>query len=248
MKKIIIMLLFVFILQFSLVSAWVSSDIGQRGIEVNITNNTITIGGYQIVPWIDGTPVLVTSPELFINKIVNSTGANITCEAVSVPIIINGTYSGVNQTITPGYNYNVNYLMDIPFIPYINQSITNQTSTNPSNLFCISESKYLECNNLQNSYRISWDNCRDDLKENEGFKSNYSTCATSLSTCQSERASATAQVTTLTDEAIKTKNSKWVWGIGGIILGIFGTLYVKGHIGRPKVRNPEGNYNKEQSA
>ena len=130
MRKIFLISAFMLLFSFSLISAY--GPVGEKGISVEVVNGTIKVVGYSVVQDWNGLNTKVTLDNFFINKVTGY--INNTCEAVSVPIIINGTYSGVNQTITPNVITASPYYADIPFI--------GQNITNASTLFCIDQTKY----------------------------------------------------------------------------------------------------------
>jgi hypothetical protein len=234
MKNLIIILSLALVLQFSLISAIGTPDItrpnGESGIVVQIQDNTINISGYTITL---GT--FVNLDYFPISKVSNPLGATVSCNQRNV--------TDGNTTVISYENctYNANYIIDIP-IPIISQN-----ETNISSLLCLSQEKYDECLTLKAQYGAGLDACTIAKNINDGAVANYSTCALSLNTCQSERSTATSQVATLTTDAANTKNQKWIFGVVGIAAGIFGTLYFKGFLGKPRIRSPDESFNRSGS-
>lgn len=237
----------IILLLLSVSFVYALGPVGEKGITVQVQNNTITIGGYTIVQDPStGINIKVTSDNLFINKVSSSTGLNITCNSVNIPVIENGTYNGNNQSIIPGYNFSVNYLIDIPF--------TSQNITNQSNLFCISQEKYEQCITEKAQYSTGMNSCTESKKDIKDVSSNFTTCSTNLQTtstslqiCNSDKDSADKKVTDMETKIKDTQNQRYIWaGIAGVLC-ILGTLYFKGHIGGPKAHDPEQNFNRTQA-
>jgi hypothetical protein len=242
MKKIILMFLFVLIFQFSLISAY--GPVGENGITINITNGVLDIIGYTVIQNpATGLPIIFRNSNLLINETTSSTGLSISCNPINVPMIVNGVYNGTNTTVIPGYIFNQTYLADIPLTF---QNIANKT--NISELYCITMDKYDACINEKAKYAAANDLCNAMNQNISASVGNYNQCSSSLSSCQTERNTATTQVTTLTDDAEKKKNQKWLIGLVCLAAGYFGALWNKGFIGKPKVRNPDESYNRGQSA
>lgn len=209
---------------------------GEGGINLTLTDNKITADGYTCTNSGPG-GIIDYSYNKWITKIDENINSTVSCNFTDVTF--NQSWTNYSQYC----KYNIYYNHPLIFL-YNMSNVTSQSVITDIDTLDRLES----CIGLQNSYRVSWDLCEKLKKEAIGFEGNYTTCSTSLYTCQTERSTATTQVTTLTAEAEKTKNQKWVWGIIGCVLGILGTLYNKGYLGKPKVRNPDESYNRGQSA
>lgn len=242
MKKLLIILLSLSILQLSLISSL--GPVGEKGITVQIQNDTITVSGYTIVQDPNGANIKVTSDNLFINRITNSTGISIIVDNVTVPIILNDTYNGTNETRIPGYRYNVNYLIDIPF--------TSQNITNQSSLFCVSQSQYETCLADKLAFNAGLNSCVADKKTMTDTSSNFTNCQkdlqtsqTSLQICNSDKGNANNKIADMEKKQKDTSNQIWFVGIGALVGGSALTYFLtnKGI----KMRDPENNFNRTQA-
>lgn len=241
-KLLLIVFLSALIIQLAPISAL--GPVGEKGITVQIINGELVIQGYTIVQDPStGLSIKAVSDNLFINKAVSQPISTIVCNSVDVPMVtVNTTWNGTTQPVTPSGIFNTNYSRDIPFIGQ------NTTNTSSYSLFCISQEKYESCLNDKNLIEGNYRALVEINAKSNTTNLECNAAYTNLGTCQSEKSTIQAQVTTLTDEKEKTKNQKWVYGLVGLAAGIFGTLWSKGFIGKPKVRDPGESYNRGQAA
>lgn len=240
----IIYLSIILLLSISFVSAL--GPVGEKGITVQVQNGTIIISGYTIIQDPStGVNLKVTSDNLFINRVANSTGPIISCESIIVPIL-NGTYwDGSNRTITPSYNFTENYQIDLPF--------TSQNITNQSSLFCLSQDQYNQCLADKASYNAGLNSCVADKNKMNDVSNNFTTCQdtlrstqTSLQICNSAKDTTAQTITDMTQKQKDTSNQIWIVGALCLAAGVGATMYYKGHWGN-KNKDPDDNFNRTQA-
>lgn len=236
MKKLIFLLLFLSILQLSLISA--IGPVGENGLDITVKNNTIEVKGYTIVaapPY--GVPTkFISANPLFVNTLSESLGGVQTCATYN--------YTSGNETISTPVNctYSVNYAKELAFITNItNQSITTITDTS-------TQSKYEQCILERAQYQTTYNNCLDGKNQLANYETNYTSCKEQLSNCQNQLTTSQTTVTTMTKEKEDNKNQPWIFGIVGLAVGILGSLFYTGKIGGTRVKHPEENFNRGQAA
>jgi len=229
------------ILLFSVSFVSALGPVGERGISVEVKNGTINVIGYTIVQNPDGIsgPLKITSNNLFINQTTSSTGINIMCNSVSVPLIINGTYNGSNETVTPGYNFSESFLKDISF--------TSQNfSGNQSALFCISQDQYDQCLEEKADFRSWYNTCEKSKDGMDDTSTNYTTCRESLQTANTNLQIANAAKETVSEKVTEmetaqkdAENQKWIFAVVAAGLTFVAMMIYTGKWGTNKVKTPD---------
>lgn len=216
----------------------------ERGIELIIHNSSLTMRSYVIVyESTSATYQKVFFPSPSATEILPITGS---CEAVNYTVCDSVCTTNHTETVTPNFNYSI--LLEKNYFESTNASGINSTTLAEllSKLDIITN--YTSC---LNDKAIIEGNYRALVEINNVTKTSSADIqqiSTNLGACQSEKATLQSQITTLTDEKEDTKNQKWVYGIVGAAFGVFGTLWSKGFIGKPKVRDPGESYNRGQAA
>lgn len=115
------------------------------------------------------------------------------------------------------------------------------------------KTQYDTCIVEKGKFDMGWNNCRIDLEKYTG--ANATVCKDRLDTCNLtlkqkdiDISAKDEKITSLQTESEGTKNSKWIYGIGGVILGILGLLFYQGKLGRgvPRERSMS-EFNKGQA-
>jgi len=130
-------------------------------------------------------------------------------------------------------------------------SSSNLTCKDPSEY--ISTDVYNTCLQESASYRSWYLTCDKSKGEMEDVSSNFTKCKEDLQSCNFDKTT----ISTAKDVAIKDKvdmeteqkdknNLIWMVGAGCLAIGIFGTLYYKGHIGN-RSKDPEQNFSRSQA-
>lgn len=220
----------------------------ERGIELIIHNSSLTLRNYAILyESISGTyqKVFFGSPSA--TETLPITGW---CEPVNYTVCDSVCTTNHTETVTPNFNYSI--LLEKNYLSAIES--TNASGINSTILSDI----LIQLNKTLENYEtcltdkaIIEGNYRALVEINNVTKTSSADIqqiSTNLGACQSEKATLQSQITTLTDEKEDTKNQKWVYGIVGLAAGIFGTLWSKGFIGKPKARDPGESYNRGQAA
>ena len=241
-----IFLLSLLILQLSLISA--IGPVGENGIDIYVKNNTIEIKGYTIIgvptQQINGQVIIVpqkytsTTNALFINYVNENLGLGSYCNQFN--------YTSGNQTDIALTNctYNINYYREVPFMNLGNISNQSQVIVTDTTM----QDRYNTCVLERAQYSTSYSTCLTRETAKSSYESNYSTCTNSLSICNNQLPPLQTQIETLNKEKEDTKNEKFTWAIVAAILAGAGTMFLTGQWGRQKIKHPEENYNRSQSA
>jgi hypothetical protein len=148
---------------------------------------------------------------------------------------------------------NVNYTVNIS-----NNSITPQTfnfnfvflknTTISSDML----TKYLECVSLKsacdlerNSFNNAWSECKRNLDGLNGTQEKYNQCFQDLTQANSDKNLLTQEKEKLTTEKQETQNRMWLFGIGGIIIGVCGLLIKQGKFPKKQVPSAKEEFNRE---
>ncbi len=203
----------------------------ESGIDLKIHNDTIIVEGWIVSDF--GGKVAY--------GIIDKVETNIT----SNPLIcqdLNVTEGNTSRIVQTNCTYVIDYHLNIPFL--------NANDTTQGIIIGDTElqRKYETCLEQKAAFNAGLNSCSTAKNEQSGFESNYTKCATDLQVCQSERATAQTETNRLTTEINENGNQQWVWGIGGLIIGILGTLYYCGRLGGPKSQKPDENFNRQQAA
>ncbi len=110
-----------------------------------------------------------------------------------------------------------------------------------------------QCTTEKSGYERAWQLCQNNLIKYEG--ENATICNEELDNCKLtirekdlDIESKNKEITELGDEKETTKNSKYLWGAIGVVLGILGVLVYRGELGGDKARDKsEGEWNKRQT-
>ncbi len=111
---------------------------------------------------------------------------------------------------------------------------------------------YLDCEKRYTEQFYGWNKCRndlDDLKEENSTACNekLNTCNLQLTQKNSDLKNKNTEITTLTTEKEGTKNTKWFYGIIGVVLGIVGLLFKEGRLGQGPKDKAMDEFNKSQA-
>lgn len=106
--------------------------------------------------------------------------------------------------------------------------------------------QYDQCIFDKGQLNKGWDECR--ALNATGCKKDLDVCTLDLKQKDIDISTKDDKITTLQTENDGTKNSKWLFGVGGIILGIVILLFYEGKIGKGNPREKSmGEFNKGQT-
>jgi hypothetical protein len=267
MKRIILLVLILLaispILAFD--SSVARSRNGERGIELLIHNNSLAIRNYLI--YYDRGLDLTSKITVGLSGS-DTLPITVSCEQVNYTIydslptqctgVYNITYTSRNVTTTPNGTFNLvfekNYLFNSDVFNDTNDTVTSNILSDILKQLNSTLVKYDTCTLERAQYQTSYSNCLDSKTKAGSFESNFTECSkqltdcnNQLSTCQTQRQTTQTTVDTMTKEKEDTKNTPYLFGIGGLIIGIVGAMLYNGKWGKDKARNPDGNYNRTQS-
>lgn len=141
--------------------------------------------------------------------------------------IVNDEYAGNNHNYTVTLT-NTSHTFTHPFKVLL---IKNGTIENLNFL-----SKYEQCVTDKIGYERGWQGCVNDLAQYKNSttgtdcKNQLNTAQNTISNQQNDISELNGKITTLEEAAEKTKNSKWIFGVIGIIIGVVGYMAKEGKI------------------
>jgi hypothetical protein len=206
----------------------VKAEVHEEGIDIRIKNNTVKINGYVI------TDFAGKVPSSFINNTDETISSNpIKCNNINV------TEGNVTKTYQTNCTLNLDYHKEIPF------SFNRSVSTIIGNTDL--QRKYEDCLVLKSQFSAGLDSCSKAKVEQGEFEKNFTQCSTGLQICRSEKSSIETNRNDLKKEMEDNKNKHWIWGIGGLVIGVAGILLYQKKLLGPKVKSPEDSYNTRQA-
>lgn len=172
--------------------------------------------------------------------------------------IYNGTleikssdYTGNNHNFTFDMSSLNNGSLSVQNFPYNFLFSNVGKEINISNEFlsnysaCLSQVTSLTID--RNAMDLGWNDCKRQLESLGNTQSNWTTCVTQLATVTADRDTKQTQITQLNTDKTNTSNSYIFYGIGGIILGILGTLFKLGKLPTNKVKTQGESFNQYQA-
>lgn len=174
-----------------------------------------------------------------------------TTEKVNLTILFSSEKYGAN-------NQNYTLLLDVTNVTDINIKqfpFTFFTDAPIENINFTAD--YADCKEKLGRYDTAWTICNSELadckekyegKNATSCKKDLDECTLSLKEKDLEITSKNKEIEDLKKDTKDTKNAKYLWGIGGVILGILGLLFYKGELGQAKVRDKSrGEFNLSQA-
>lgn len=200
-----------------------------EGVDITIENDTITLQGYTYTTFAGKVPAgFITFKNVSLGDDL------IKCEDLTY------TSNNVTRTVKTNCTLNINFHQEFPF------NFNNTAS------FVITDQqlqqRYEKCLEDKNAFENGLKTCTKDKNEQGLFESNYSVCSSALTICESTKTTALADKAELEKDQEDNQNRHWIWGIGGLIFGIIGSLWYTGKIGGPRTKNPEESFNAQQAA
>lgn len=187
-------------------------------ITLTISNGTISAQGFFIYDAFGKYPApIITNFNEAINLSVECYNAT-----TSVLNNVTGNYTNSTSQVCNSSGY---YTRDIP-VTFANQSLV-VTDTN-------SQAQYNQCLQEKAQYSTGLNTCADTLTKQIAYKDNYTQCSTDLQICNADKSRITTDKTTAETNYTNSKNAKYYFGVGGLILGIVGYMFYRKEIGGPK--------------
>lgn len=198
-----------------------------EGIRVSIKNDSLSVQGFIV------SSVYGEIPASFFDGINTTLNNTVICESETITC--------GNESITRQKNcrLNIDYQVSKEF--KFNQSVG--TIIGDSAI----QDKYDACVAEKISYSVGVANCVKDKERYADYETNYTVCKESLSGCNSQLSSITGEKNTCTTEAESKKNDRWLWGIGGLVIGILVILFKEGKIWNPKAKQVGSGFNPQQA-
>jgi hypothetical protein len=203
-----------------------------EGIDISIVDNQISIRGYTESSFAGKIPAD------FIPQINESLGSGVVCHN-NVTVQETQGNSTVNVVYPTNCTLALSYTKTLPFGFNVTNVVVGDQKIQQDFIACIAE---------REQHKAGLNNCNKALVEQGEWESNFSTCNTNLVTCQAERSTAISDKNRFEQEQEQNKNSGWTWAIGGLAVGVLGSLWYTGKIGGPKQKKPEDSYNPQQAA
>jgi len=117
--------------------------------------------------------------------------------------------------------------------------------------------KWMDCEvysaKLDTGYTICNSNLVECREEYEGenatsYKEDLNECTLTIKEKDLDITSKNKEIEDLKEEAEETKNAKYFWGAGGVVLGILGLLFYRGELGKGSVKDKsQGEFNPSQA-
>lgn len=227
MKNQIFLLLFLSILQLSIISAYVA---GKDGIDIIIKNDTIDAKSY--IFYGGTTPY---TKNLMTTNLISSFNcdslniSNLTFGAYNETILTNCTYIFADKTVT----------INMTDVCPANETIQRTVEVNEETII-----NYTQC---LKDYGILFGNHQYISNEYGGLnKTNelYIKCNADLAVCNTKQIT----IDDLNKQIEDMTNQKYVWGVVGLIAGIVGYMFYTGKIGGQKAKQAGENYQRGQRA
>jgi len=190
-------------------------------VTINITNGTISASGFLLYEGYGKYPAPI------ITDFIEALPLNISCSNITTGNITSQVCSFIGS-----------YTKDVP-ITLTNQSLVVTDST--------SQTAYQSCLTLKSQFEAGLNTCSNTLNTQFMYEKNFTQCSTDLQICNAEKARLTTDLAAAKKELEDSKNTKWLFGIGGAIAGVIVLLFYRREIGGPKVQGPSDKYNKGQS-
>lgn len=248
MKKILGSIFVAVLFLASFISA--IGPVGENGMDIYIINNTIIVEGYTIIGVQQYNPITgqyTTTPQKFVsstnNLFVNRLNETINGTVICDPVIVN--QNGTNHTYFQNCRVNQDYHKEVAFL---NILTNNSNQSQPTITDTATQAKYEQCLTDKAQFSAGLDSCVKDKSTLNDFSANFTKCQSDLTTCTIDKNAAQTSKSTLEKEKEDTKNRQWMYGGAGLVLGLLGTLYWKGHLGGPKAKRPQDQYNVNQAA
>lgn len=178
-------------------------------------------------------------------SVYNSTKIYTNGSLTTIKVEINNSLTSYNHQI---FSFNVNFIReginlydDFNFLFIKNETVSEDLVTKYTT--CLSQKS--TCELTKSQFNTAWDQCEKKLTEATG--ENSTACKLQVDSCNLQIKEKDLEITSkdqeiekLTNDQTNTKNSKWFWAIGGVILGILGLLFKQGKLtGTPKDRSEE---------
>ena len=206
----------------------------EDGIDITIKNGTLIVEGYSITSFAGKVKTG------FIDRVNDSFSSSISCISMNITEANSTGGNGTIREIETNCTINLDYHKEIPF----NFNGTESVFFSDDEL----QRKYETCLEEKATYKVGYTTCTSNNFDKEGLEANLTKCSSDLQVCKSERSAAEADKNEMEQETEDTKNQKWTFGIGGLIVGVIGTLWYTGRIGGPKAKSGEESYNPQQAA
>jgi len=109
-----------------------------------------------------------------------------------------------------------------------------------------------ECEILKRDFDRGWNSCLHDIDELTGengtdYKDELANCNLKIREKDLDLNSKQAEIKDLKDEEAGSQNSKWFWGIGGVIIGGVAILFKEGKIGGKVKERAVEEFNPQQA-
>lgn len=203
--------------------------------------------------------LLVAFP--MVSAIINS--ADITVEVKNVTKNINGNVTLNVKISSPDYSpsaansLNITIVANKPtssskVIPFLFSGTPTTSNLDYYTLWNETDTQLTKCKIQRGQFETAYNKCLSDISVYTG--ANATVCKTKLETCSLDLkskdldlAAKDDQIATVKREGDATKNSKWMYGAGGIILGILGLLFYQGKLGGNAKERSMGEFNPSQA-
>jgi hypothetical protein len=161
----------------------------------------------------------------------------------------NPDYSGNNKNISLTINDSMINLQDLDFPILFIKNETVDKSTVDKYADCIAAKGACETEKAQ--FNMAWNGCKIDLStcqsnNNQSVKDSLNSCELDRQKVQLDLESKSKDLTDCTDEQKTTGNSKFVWAIGGALIGFVATMFITGKWGSQNKDKSQEEFNAQR--
>lgn len=158
---------------------------------------------------------------------------------------------------TPSTTFNITLKLNKAFsgnkvIPFLFTGTTTVSNLDWFNLWNQTDIQLTQCKIQRGQFETAYNKCLSDIGVYTGTnaticKNKLETCALDLKTKDIDLSAKDEKIASIQAENEGKSNSKFVWGFGGIILGILALLFYQGKVGGGPRERSMGEFNKGQA-
>jgi len=186
-------------------------------ININITGNNITAHGY----------ILYSGFGKYAAPVITDFSETISCTTINIS---NSSYLDCS---------NASYSKDISLLNQANNSVIVTTDEN--------QQAYNLCLEDKAKFNAGLNSCTEAKNLAGDYYENYTRCAADLIVCNGNAALSEQKRIDAEKKFSDSSNQKWIYGVIGIALGIFGLLIQRRELFGPKIKHQEDNFNRQQA-
>ena len=192
----------------------------------------------------------ISSTDINVN-VKNITAWNITSGKVTLKISIS------SSEYTPSTTFDItltkNNLVDnSKLIPFLFTGTPTTSNLDYFQLWNQTDFQLTTCKIQRGQFETAYNKCLQDISVFTGAnaticKNKLETCTLDLKTKDLDLTAKDDKIVAVQEESDSERNSRWVYGFGGVIIGILGLLFYQGKIGGGPRERSRGEFNPGQA-